>query len=190
MDMRIGTRTAAPHGVCADARSGRNQALVRAHGQKGQSLVEFALVLPILLALLIGVVVFGIALNHYLVLTNATTAGVQALSIARGQTINPCTTVTGPFYGAAPNLTQANLLFTITITPPPGGSGTSYTLVSLSRPPPRAQPRSTTMPPASDLIQNYTATVTVTYPCNLTFLGFNFAPGGCTLTAQTAEVVQ
>ncbi len=75
MDMRMGTRTAAPRGVCADARSRRNQVLVRAHGQKGQSLVEFALVLPILLALLIGVVVFGIALNHYLVLTNATTAG-------------------------------------------------------------------------------------------------------------------
>lgn len=158
-------------------------------GERGQALYEFALVLPILGMMVLGVIVFGIALNNYLEMTNASAAGAQALAISRGQTLNPCTTVSGPFYNAAPNLTQANLKFTITIGPPPGGTGSSYTLASNQASPscPASSPSS---PPASDLTQGATATVAVTYPCNLTVFGVRFGPNTCTLTAQTAESIQ
>ena len=37
--------------------------------------------------------------------------------------------------------------------------------------------------------QGQPATVTTSYPCNLTVYGYNFAPG-CTLTAQSTESVE
>jgi Flp pilus assembly protein TadG len=189
MHIRTGSRIAASPGVRVDAQRKDKRASARARDEQGQALLEFAFVLPLLVTLMLGMIVFGIALNNYMELTNAATAGAQALSISRGQTLNPCTTVTGPFYAAAPNLTQANVLFTITITPPPGGSGSSYTLVSKVATP-SCGAASTTSPPASDLLQGDTATVTVTYPCNLKVFGVNFAPNPCNLTAQTAESIQ
>ena len=43
----------------------------------GQSLVEFAIVLPILLALLVGIFEFGVAWNRKQVLTNAAREGAR-----------------------------------------------------------------------------------------------------------------
>lgn len=45
---------------------------------KGQALVEFAVVLPILLLVVMGVIEFGIMLNSYLTLQNVTREGVRA----------------------------------------------------------------------------------------------------------------
>ena len=58
--------------------------------QRGQSLLEFALALPILLLIVTGIATFGIALNTYLTLTNAVAQGGQFLSVSRGQTLDPC----------------------------------------------------------------------------------------------------
>lgn len=159
-----------------------------AGGEQGSTVVEMALILPVLLTILMGVLSFGIAFSNYLMMTNAANAGAQALSIARGQTTNPCTTVTGPFYAVAPNLAQKNLLFTITVAPPSGVTGTTYTLAS-GQATPSCAAASTTSTPASDLVQNDVASVTVTYPCNLVVYGRNFAPN-CTLTAETSEAIQ
>ena len=41
----------------------------------GQAIVEFAIVLPLLLALVLGIVQFAIAFNNYLTLTDAVRAG-------------------------------------------------------------------------------------------------------------------
>jgi Flp pilus assembly protein TadG len=187
MDMRIGSRTKASPGARVDIR--RRGKRARARRERGQALLEFAFILPLMLILVLGMIAFGIALNNYEEMTNGATAGAQALSISRGQTLNPCTTVTGPFYAATPKLTQANLKFTITVTPPPSGSGTTYTLVT-NQATPSCAAATTTSAPASDLIEGDTATVKVTYPCNLTVFGVKFAPTGCTLTAQTAESIQ
>ena len=46
-------------------------------------MVEFALVLPIILLLLFGVIQFGIAFNHYLALTDAVRAGARKGAVAR-----------------------------------------------------------------------------------------------------------
>ena len=60
-------------------------------GIAGSSLVEFAVVVPVLLTLVMAMFVFGIAMNQYLTLTNATTSGAQALATARGQTATRAT---------------------------------------------------------------------------------------------------
>jgi Flp pilus assembly protein TadG len=148
--------------------------LAHARDERGQALLEFALVLPLLLALLLGIVMFGIVFNQYLTLTNATTIGAQLLSVSRGQTTDPCQTTSQAVYAAAPSLNQADLKFTIVlngtsvannVAVPSCGAGGQY------------------------LVASTNAQVTVTYPCNLKFFGFN-PPSSCILTAQTTEIVQ
>jgi len=43
----------------------------RLTGQKGQSIVETALILPIIILILTGIIDFGLMFNNYLVITNA-----------------------------------------------------------------------------------------------------------------------
>jgi Flp pilus assembly protein TadG len=45
--------------------------------EQGQTMVEMAIVLPVLLVILIGIVQFGIAFNNYLTLTDAARAGAR-----------------------------------------------------------------------------------------------------------------
>ena len=54
----------------------------------GQTMVEFALVLPMLAFLLFGIIQFGIVFNHYLDLTDATRAGARVAAVSR-QTNDP-----------------------------------------------------------------------------------------------------
>jgi Flp pilus assembly protein TadG len=54
----------------------------------GQTLVEFALVLPILATLLLAVVQFGIVFNNYIDLTDAVRAGARTAAVSR-QTTDP-----------------------------------------------------------------------------------------------------
>jgi Flp pilus assembly protein TadG len=188
MGKHRGGRTAAvPHHVAA-APKGLGDAPCRAlqilaGNEQGQSLVEFALVSPLLILLLLGIIKFGIVFNNYLTLTNATNIATQQLSVSRGQTgaQDPCKTVYQTVFQAAPFLTQANLKFTITITPLIGSVATLATA--------QASPSCSTTAAQQTIAAQSTATVAVTYPCNLTVFGINFAPG-CTLTAQTAEAIQ
>jgi Flp pilus assembly protein TadG len=53
------------------------------HDQRGQSLVEFALVVPILLLLFLGILQFGVAFNHYLTLTDAVRVGARKAAVSR-----------------------------------------------------------------------------------------------------------
>jgi Flp pilus assembly protein TadG len=56
---------------------------------RGQALVEFALVLPVLMLILLGIVKGGVVFNNYLQLTDATRSGARELAIERGQG-SPC----------------------------------------------------------------------------------------------------
>jgi Flp pilus assembly protein TadG len=49
----------------------------RARNERGQAIVEFALVVPILVAIVLGIVEFGIAFNHYQTLTAAVGTGAR-----------------------------------------------------------------------------------------------------------------
>jgi Flp pilus assembly protein TadG len=51
--------------------------------EQGQTMAEFALVLPVLAILLFGVIQFGIAFNNYLAVTDAVRAGARQAAVAR-----------------------------------------------------------------------------------------------------------
>ena len=51
------------------------------NNRKGQSLVETALVLPIILLILTGIIDFGLVFNNYLVVSNASREGARSAVI-------------------------------------------------------------------------------------------------------------
>src|SRR5204863_9443150 len=55
----------------------------RLRNEEGQAVAELALVLPILTALLLGIVQFGIVFNNYITLTDATRTGARKASVSR-----------------------------------------------------------------------------------------------------------
>ena len=54
----------------------------RPRGDRGASAVEFALVVPLLLAVLFSIIDLGFAINRYTVLNNATREDVRAATLA------------------------------------------------------------------------------------------------------------
>jgi Flp pilus assembly protein TadG len=55
----------------------------RIASEDGQTLVEFALVAPFLVAFLLAIIQFGIAFNNYVTLTDAARAGARKAVVAR-----------------------------------------------------------------------------------------------------------
>lgn len=53
--------------------------------EKGQSMVEFALVLPILVLLVMGIIQFGIIFSAQIALTNAAREGARAASVGTSE---------------------------------------------------------------------------------------------------------
>ena len=51
--------------------------------ERGQTMVEFTLVLPVLLVVLFGIIQFGIAFNNYVALTDAVRAGARTAAVSR-----------------------------------------------------------------------------------------------------------
>jgi Flp pilus assembly protein TadG len=141
----------------------------------GQSMVEFALTLPVLLLVLTGICTFAIAMSNYLMLTEATSVAGRQIAISRSQTLDPCSVGAAAVYQSAPSLKQASFAFTFTF------NGVNYTGTSCSS-------SSTTTGAAGNLKQGQPATISVTYPCSLVAFKYNF--GACSLQAQTTEVVQ
>jgi Flp pilus assembly protein TadG len=56
---------------------------IHIRSDRGQTAVEFALVAPILIVLLLAVLQLGIAFNHYLTLTDAARAGARRAAVDR-----------------------------------------------------------------------------------------------------------
>ncbi len=140
-----------------------------AGSRRGQSLIEFSLVMPILFLTVTGMLSFGLAMHDDLVLTNGVNIGAQALAMSRGQTADPCATAVSAIESASPSLVSANLSYTIVI------NGNSFTSSSCTS-------------GASDMVQGTTASVTVTYPCTLAIYSMNIP--ACTLRTETAELIQ
>jgi Flp pilus assembly protein TadG len=144
--------------------------------EQGQAMVEMALVLPVLLLVVTGILTFGLAFNNYVVLTDATNIGGRALAISRGATTDPCATASSAVIAAAPLLTPANLTFSFVL------NGTSYSGTSCSS-------GSTTAGAAANLVQGGNAVVNVTYPCSVVVYAASYATN-CLLQAQITELVQ
>ena len=165
-------------------------ARLRFGGERGQSLVEFALCLPPLFLLTTCIVALGLAFINYSQMCNAANSAATQLSLSRRGVPNtgtvsspiydPCAFVVTQVEAAAPALKPANLTFS-TVINTTTYNGTTCSSTSLSS-------------GAMGVLQlafTHPVTVTITYPCEqmTKFYGTNNYLN-CTLTASMTEVVQ
>jgi Flp pilus assembly protein TadG len=59
------------------------QKRIQIRNERGQTMTEFALVLPVLALILFAVIQFGIVFNNYVTLTDATRAGARKAAVSR-----------------------------------------------------------------------------------------------------------
>jgi len=83
--------------------------------QRGQTMTEFALVMPILLFLLLGIIQFGIVFNNYVTLTDAVRAGARKGAVAR-RLSDPTGAVQSQVRTAATDLNSSDLSVSVTST--------------------------------------------------------------------------
>src|SRR5215210_6968428 len=81
--------------------------------EQGQTMTEFALVLPLLALLLFGVIQFGIVFNHYVTVTDAVRAGARQGAVGR-HTANPSAAVVDRVRDSASGLDQSKLNVSVT----------------------------------------------------------------------------
>lgn len=149
--------------------------LAAAGDRGGAAAVEFALVLPALLIILVGIIQFGVALNNYLELTDAVRSGARNLAMSRSSATSstPYSSTITDIDNSAANLTAGSITTTIKI------NGTACSTDSACQ-------------TAIAAAAGQSATVTATYPCvssTFTFYVKYFA-SGCTLTSTTADLIE
>lgn len=140
-----------------------------ARDRSGAAAVEFGLIAPVLLVMLMAVIQFGITLNNYLELTDAVRVAARDFAIS-GTSTTPLTTSTAAAQSSAADLTSSSLTLTFAV------NGTACTTDSACATALAAD--------AGD-----TATVTGSYPCSLSVMGMNFV-SSCTLSSSTTEMVE
>ncbi len=134
--------------------------------EKGQAMVEFAIVAPLLLVLVFGIIQFGIVFNHYMTLTDAVRAGARQAAVSRALP-DPATAAENRVRSAAAgSLRDANdtSALVVTVTPHDPASG------------------------QDKFAQGGDVTVTATYPYSINLFGFVVGAGR--LTSETTERVE
>jgi len=139
----------------------RSRRKIEIGSERGQSLTEFALALPILALLLFAVIQFGIVFNNYVTLTDATRAGARKGAVAR-RLPNPQTATIGAVVDSACG----------TPNPPCNLKGFNSSNVTVT----------STWLPAADV------RVTATYPYHISLLGMVVKSGN--LSSTTTERVE
>jgi Flp pilus assembly protein TadG len=189
MEIRVENKATASPGAPIKARPSARQLLAR--DERGQALLEFALVLVVLVLILLGIITFGIAFNNQVTLTNAVNNAAQVLMAGTGQITDPCASANTALAQAGVNLNNVNiygsnpLAFSISAYTNPTTPNTvgPYNVVFGVSGGPSCPTEAASMVTGQEVV------VTATYGCKLQFFGINFAPN-CKLSAQTAEVVQ
>jgi Flp pilus assembly protein TadG len=127
---------------------------LRLRGEKGSTLFELALVLPVLSMLLVGIILGGVTFYDYVTMAEAVAVGARSLATNAGLG-TPCTTATTALTNAATSLK------------------TSAITVSISFP-----TTNTKSDTCTTLYGGDSAMVNATYPCNMTipFTGINLCP--------------
>ncbi len=146
-----------------------------ARKEDGGALVEMALTVPLMLALLVGMSSFGIAYKNQIVLTQATGIAAQYLAQIRTSSTDPCADVFTALKNAAPGLTSSSISLTVTM------NGTTPT-----------QTGNSCSGSQTNLVQGQPVTVYATYPCTLPSLQmynqkFLGAANTCSLAAKVTE---
>jgi Flp pilus assembly protein TadG len=139
----------------------------------GSALVEMAITLPVMLAIMTGIFSFSVALWQKEQLAEAVGNGGRQLAVSRGVT-DPCQVATNAIYGAAPGLNSSKITLTYTI-------GTSAATTANSCP-----------SNSSSMTSGGSAEIQASYPCMLNILNIwsKSMVGQCTLYSQVTEVVQ
>jgi Flp pilus assembly protein TadG len=141
----------------------------------GTAAIEFALVLPLLLTIMMGIIQFALIFNNISVLTNATAAGGLVFSQSRGLP-TPYTTTVTDVQSAAQTLVLTNLTITTSVQ----GAVCSTDAACLT---------------ALNTNPGGYASVTVTYPCPLilsvaSLQYFGISTTFCPLQSAVTESIQ
>lgn len=145
-------------------------------GEKGVAAIEFALIAPVLLLIVLGGIQFALMLGNYVMLTNASSVGAMQFAISRSDT-TPYTDAVNAIKAAAPALSTTNLTITLTV------NGTACATDSAC-----ATALTNAAPSSGGSLQP--AAVTLTYPCGSQLTWYSFWTSTCKLTSTTAEGVQ
>jgi Flp pilus assembly protein TadG len=92
-----------------------SQKRIELRNEQGQTMTEFALVLPVLALILFAVIQFGIVFNNYVTLTDATRAGARKAAVSR-QAADPVGASVEAVRSSARDLKQSDLSVTVTST--------------------------------------------------------------------------
>lgn len=84
--------------------------------ERGAAAVEFALIAPILVMLLLGIMEFGRAYNAQISLTNAAREGVRVMAISKNQA-SARTAARNAAVSLSPALVDSNITFSATTCP-------------------------------------------------------------------------
>jgi Flp pilus assembly protein TadG len=145
----------------------------------GQSIYEVALMLPVLLAVLIGILYGGMTFYNYVTLESAVAAGARTLATSRllptesAAAESPCTAAQNMIYSVASKLKQSSINVTFTFLP---STDTCTTIKNGAT--------------VAGFSVGDTVIVTATYPCNLKvpIIGIrtiDVCPAGDVLTSKT-----
>ena len=100
--------------------SARNLLALLKSQTDGGSLVEFAMILPLMLALVTGIFGLSFALLFYLQLNNAVDVGARTVAVIRatnsdGTTPDPCAAALTAITGAAPTLAPSKIKLSVNL---------------------------------------------------------------------------
>jgi len=155
--MKMSDKPAILQGFCVRARRA-----VRACSEEGNMPFEFAMVLPLLSMLLVGIIYGGMTFYNYVELTNSVAVGARALANGRASGSNACSQATTALTNSVGNLKSSQI---VTGTISFAGSSSC----------------------SSNLLQGDAGVVSAVYPCNLPipFTGMNLCPisSGSSVTA-------
>lgn len=98
-------------------------------GEEGQTLVEFVLVAPVLLLILLGIAQFGIAFKNSIVVTDAVRAGARKAAVSRAAP-DPIANATQAVIAAAGDLDGTKLNVTVTSEHSPWVAGEKVTVTA------------------------------------------------------------
>jgi len=91
--------------------------------ERGQTMTEFALVLPILIVLLLGIAQFGIVFNNYVTLTDAARTASRKGAVSRNES-DPKGVCEAAGYAAGTGLTRPDFVLTCDSNWAPGSDVT------------------------------------------------------------------
>jgi Flp pilus assembly protein TadG len=85
---------------------------IEIRSERGQTMTEFAIVLPVLVLVVFAIIQFGIAFNNYVTLTDAVRAGARVAAVSRLDP-NRVATATNKVMQAASNLNTSSINVTV-----------------------------------------------------------------------------